>query len=339
MPTTKHTKLVLDSFIERLGDREVMPFDEYVDFALYDSKIGYYTIPKTRVGRSSQSDFIPSSSYGVLWSELIVDACKNILSSEDLTKYTFVEIAAEPEQSVLSEIDHPFGETKIIRLGDPQDIPSPASVYSNEWLDAQVFKRFCFNLENKSWQEMGVAWEKGLFRERPINTSLSSKQPIDFPKEYSIPYQIDWPSGSIEALELLCSKKWSGLFLTFDYGLPKEILFRERPEGTARSYYHHKMGSNLLSQIGEQDITCHLCWDELVRVLENSKFTQPQLVTQESFLMNHASEKIKEVLSISTGQPSPQTQFLKELLHPLRMGNKFKALWGIREEEQTIPTE
>ena len=67
-----------------------------------------------------------------------------------------------------------------------------------------------------------------------------------------------------------CAQKWSGLFLTFDYGLGKEILLKERPLGTARSYHRHKMGSDLLSKVGEQDLTCHLCWDELVAVLENS---------------------------------------------------------------------
>jgi len=329
MPTTKHTKLLLDAFARRLGKRSVMPFDEYVDFALYDGQTGYYATPKTRVGRSAQSDFLTSSAFGGIWGELIVDACRHILEGEDLSQYVFVEIAAEPEQFVLSEIDHPFGETKIIRLGDPRDIPSPAIVYSNEWLDAQAFKRFCFDPEDRKWQEMGVTLENGSFRETPIDSSLSL-QALGFPHEYTQPYQVDWPSGSIEALEGLCSKKWCGLFLTFDYGLGKEILLKERPLGTARSYHRHKTGSDLLSKVGEQDITCHLCWDELVGVLENSEFNRPQLVTQESFLMNHASGKIKEILSRTTGDPTSKTQVLKELMHPLHMGNKFQALWALR---------
>ena len=306
-----------------------MPFDEYVEFALYDEQTGYYASPKTRVGRSAQSDFLTSSAFGGIWGELIVDACRHILEGEDLSQYVFVEIAAEPEQFVLSEIDHPFGETQIIRLGDPHDIPSPAIVYSNEWLDAQVFKRFCFNPGDRKWQEMGVTLENGSFRETPIDSSLSS-QALGFPQEYAQPYQVDWPSGSIEALERLCSKKWSGLFLTFDYGLGKEILLKERPLGTARTYHRHKMGSDLLSKVGEQDITCHLCWDELVGVLENSDFNHPQLVSQESFLMNHASGKIQEILSRATGDPTSKTQVLKELIHPLHMGNKFQALWALR---------
>ena len=82
-----------------------------------------------------------------------MNACVNILQGENLNHYTFVEIAAEPEQFVLSEIDHPFGQTKIIRLGEPIDIPSPAIVYSNEWLDAQAFKALL--LQPSGWEMAG----------------------------------------------------------------------------------------------------------------------------------------------------------------------------------------
>ena len=333
MPTTKHTKVVLDAFARRLGKRSAMPFDEYVEFALYDPQTGYYATNQDRVGRSAQSDFLTSSSFGRIWGELILNACGHILQGENLNRYTFVEIAAEPGQFVLSEVNHPFHQTKIIRLGDPLDIPSPAIVYSNEWLDAQAFKRFFFNPEDGKWQETGVTLENGSFRETPVASSLSSPA-LGFPEEYTQPYLIDWPSGSIDTLERLCAQKWSGLFLTFDYGLGKEILLKERPLGTARSYHRHKMGSDLLSKVGEQDLTCHLCWDELVAVLENSEFTQPQLVSQESFLMNHASDKIKEFLSAYSGGPTSKTQVLKELIHPLHMGNKFQALWALRADQR-----
>ena len=74
-------------------------------------------------------------------------------------------------------------------------------------------------------------------------------------------------------------------------------------------YHRHKMGSDLLSKVGEQDLTCHLCWDDLVAVLENSEFSHPKLVSQESFLMNHSSDKIKEFISEDSGLPNSKTKF------------------------------
>jgi SAM-dependent MidA family methyltransferase len=333
MPTTKQKDSVTVAFGKRLRNREVMPFDEFINFALYDEKIGYYTSLKQRVGRSENTDFFTSSSLGTLWSELIVDACKKILEKETLDQYTFVEIAAEPGQSIMEGTRHPFGATRVIRLGDEMQIPSPAIVYSNEWLDAQPFKRFRFCPESGIWQELGISLEDNSFQEKTLDPALTSTMAENlFTKDYSNTYQIDWPSGSIEVLDNLCKQPWKGLFLTFDYGLNKEVLLQERPRGTARSYYRHRLVENLLSRTGEQDITCHLCWEELLGVLNRRKFTQSNLSSQESFLMNHASSKIQEIFSKTSDNSSdPRMQALKEIIHPVHMGTKFQALWGIRE--------
>ena len=333
MPTTKQKDSVALAFGKRLRNREIMPFDEFVDFALYDEKIGYYTSQKQRVGRSGNTDFFTSSSFGPLWGELIADACKKILEKETLGQYTFVEIAAEPEQSILEGTRHPFGATRVIRLGDEMQIPSPAIVYSNEWLDAQPFKRFRFCAESGIWQERGVSLEDNSFQEKTLEPALTSTMAENlFTKDYSNTYQIDWPSGSIEVLDNICKQPWKGLFLTFDYGLNKEVLLRERPKGTARSYSRHRVEQNLLSRVGEQDITCHLCWDELQAILNLRKFKPSVLSSQESFLVNHAGTKIQEIFSKTSDHSSdPRMQALKEIIHPVHMGTKFQALWGIRE--------
>lgn len=333
MPTTNQNDNVIIAFAKRLRNREVMPFDEFIDFALYDEEIGYYSSLKKRVGRSENTDFYTSSSFGSLWGELIVDACKTILQKETLAHFTFVEIAAEPGQSILEGVRHPFEKSQVIRLGEDIEIPSPAIVYSNEWLDAQPFKRFRFCSEDRIWRELGVSLEIDSFQEKTLDASLTS--PITkrkFPEDYSGTYDIDWPSGSIEILDNLCKQPWKGLFLTFDYGLNKQVLLKERPLGTARSYYRHKLEENLLARTGEQDITCHICWDELQTILNLRKFKPSILSSQESFLMNHASGKIQEIFSKkSQNQADPRMQTLKEIIHPVHMGTKFQALWGIRE--------
>ena len=53
--------------------------------------------------------------------------------------------------------------------------------------------------------------------------------------------------------------------------------------------------------------------------------------------MNHASDKIKEFLTADSGGPTSKTQVLKELIHPLHMGNKFQALWALRTDPSERP--
>ncbi len=313
-------------FRAQLKDRPAMPFDEFVDLALYHPSLGYYTRAKERVGKNQGADFYTSSSTGTLWGQMIVNACQTILKAQDLRKYTLVEIGAEPNCSVFSEIKHPFRRTITYRLGDFIEIPENAIVFSNEWLDAQPFKRFKFNANKSKWYEIGVSIHEG----KLIESSLPLKLDHLFPKRSIAGYTIDWPTGSIISIENILSQSWSGLFLTFDYGLSKQVLFNERPEGTARSYFRHQMRNELLKCPGEQDLTCHLCWDELVDCLEEKNFRKPKLQSQESFFMHHSQEKIKSVLENTNDALNLKKQKLKELIHPQHLGNKFQALWAIR---------
>jgi SAM-dependent MidA family methyltransferase len=323
---TKDQFTILNLLQRRLKNRKAIRMDEFVDLALYDEKFGYYSKKNERVGKNTSSDFYTSNTFGNLWGELIIEACSQILSGEDVRKYTFVEIAAEPDCSILKNLEHPFSSSVTYRLGDTFEIPSPAIVFSNEWLDAQPFKRFRFHEPEKRWREVGVKLEENELNEFSFSDEIDTIFPISSTNGYTI----DWPTGAHKALNELVSKSWNGLFLTFDYGLSKEILMHERPEGTGRTYYKHKMSDNLLSRPGEQDITCHLCWDELINSMENKKFQKIELQSQESFFMNLAQNKIKSLIERPSKTIDVEVQKLKELIHPQYFGTKFQALWGLR---------
>ena len=101
---------------------------------MYDPQIGYYQSSKKRVGKGSENDFYTSSTIGALWGKLIIESSKSLLKGKNPHDYVFVEIGAEPEESILEGLEHPFAGNKTIRLGDLMDIPDHAIVYSNEWL-------------------------------------------------------------------------------------------------------------------------------------------------------------------------------------------------------------
>ena len=233
---------------------------------------------------------------------------------------------------MLQGVEHNFGATKTIRLFDPLDIPPQAIVFANEWLDAQPFRRFRFD-KDQGWLERGVeVTECGL---REIDMHQSDDAPA-FLKEISLDtphdYLLDLPTGARESLVDLCSKEWNGLFLTFDYGLSMEDFTRRRPEGVARAYKRHRLSNDLLASPGEQDITCHVCWDMLEAVLRDQGFAKVQVERQESFLLGHASSACEAIVTGKGGEFDPDKQTLMELLHPGNMGAKFQVLRGIRAE-------
>ena len=308
-----------------------MPFDEFVNWALYDSEIGYYQKPTTRVGKNTQADFYTSTSlFKPVWAKLLIDSCCKLLGKHNPKDFIFIEIAAEPERNSLAQENHPFKEMKTICLGDDLDIPEKAIVFSNEWLDAQPFKRFRFDTESKQWQEIGVKLVGKIWTEEnlPINENATVITK-NFPKDYKIPYTIDWTTGAEKILNSLVQLNWHGLFLTFDYGLNSQRILRDFPEGTARSYQNHRMCADILNNPGMQDITCHICWDSLQEILINNQFININLQNQESFFMNHGQRAIKSIIE----NPESNEEFLgslKELIHPQHLGHKFQALYGHR---------
>ena len=310
-----------------------MPFDEFVKWALYDGQTGYYSTARKRIGKigkQAECDFYTSSTLHPIWGELVVEACVTLLGQHNPADFVFVEIAAEPNDSVLNSITHPFGKHQIIRLGDPVKMPKQAIAYSNEWLDAQPFKRFRFSKESKGWKEIYVLKEK--------DQLVEIEQPIHPNDENSLPKKgkagdiFDWPCGARHALrKMLASNSWSGVFLTFDYGLTREVLLRDRPQGTARAYHRQKMETNLLSRPSEQDLTCHLCWEDLEECLEEENFRSIGVKNQESFLLSHSSKRIRQAFEEKLGPHDPKMQALKEILHPAHLGHSLHALWGVRE--------
>lgn len=316
---------------ERFGDQNTIPFESFIDWALYDKKLGYYQKNKARVGKSLQSDFYTSSSFEELWAELVLGSCITLIGDQDPQKYTFVEIAAEPESCLFSCLTHPFGDYKVIRLGEDLVIPPLSIVYSNEWLDAQPFQRFSYSKQRGAWHEHAVKIEGTSIREIILDTPVKLEDGISSGDINPIQdgYIIDWPTGAHRGLQnLLQSSDWKGWFLTFDYGFrTKSEILENKPEGSGRAYINHTQHNNILQDPGDQDITCHLCWEKVIEILKQNGFQDISLQSQESFLMHHASTKLEKI--ISQGSQAEINQ-AKELIHPHYLGQKFQAISGSR---------
>ena len=180
LTTPKLSSEVLKALEHALGNRASMPLDEFVQWALYHPKVGYYQKEKKRVGKGSENDFYTSTSLGSLWGELIVASTLNLLADQDPQNFTFVEIAAEPDSTILEDIEHPFRGHLIIRLGDPIQIPERSIVYSNEWLDAQPFKKFRFDGKQSKWKEIFVGIKENQIVEIAKDVSGSFGCPLRF---------------------------------------------------------------------------------------------------------------------------------------------------------------
>jgi SAM-dependent MidA family methyltransferase len=308
-----------------------VPFARYMELAMYHPTAGYYTRDFKRVGRDDKADFYTATSFSPVFGELVVAAATKLLAPARPADYTFVEVAAEPDGGILRDVPHPFAAYQTISYGQPFVFPAKSVVFSNELFDAQPFHRVVGR--GGSWRELGVAITGRTLREveLPEFSPELAAWADRLPRAVEEGYRIDLPIRTVPMLARLTEPKWSGLFLAFDYGRSWEELAAHMPAGTLRTYHRQKMGSDLLSRPGKQDITGHVCWDWLEDGLVQAGFGEPRVDSQEAFFMHHAKEALAAITEGETSALSPRKRMLMQLLHPANMGQKFQALHALRK--------
>lgn len=315
---------------QQADKKGILSYADYLRCALYAPEVGYYQSNRQRVGRSSQTDFYTARTFGTVFNTLLLASIRHLLGGEKLSDYTFIEIGAEPGQSFFQKENTPFLDVKTYTFSDTPVIPSKAVIFANELLDAQPFHRLIY-LQGQ-WRELGVSIHGGKLKEVVLNALTPAIQNVAncLPSTHKEGYQLDFPLAAETLLRQLVAPLKKGLLVIFDYGKFWSELIENHPEGTARAYRKHRLHNDLLSFVGEQDITCHLCWDRLQAILQKNNFESLKLEKQEAFFMHHASDAIKSILEKHPSPLDETNQHLKMLIHPTFMGHAFQVLWGKR---------
>ncbi len=344
-------------FRAHAGADGVMPFDRFMGLALYDPAVGYYRREQSRVGYEAGTDFFTATTSGPVFGELVAAAGAALIRAHGARpeEYVFVEIGAERAGGVLAGVAHGFATTRVVQVGQPIELSGRCIVFSNELFDAQPCRRFVWRAG--TWRELGVAERDGRLVEielprfsaqdhgrdaratwhgrlahAPKDPNDSSDRPESWlPPQAPEGYRFDAPRAAADLTARIAAQPWSGLFLAFDYGKSWPALAEETPAGTARAYHRHTQSNDLLAHPGEQDLTCHVCWDWLRDALRPGGFATPQLESQEAFFVRHAAEYLAATTAAEGARFSPKKLSLLQLLHPAHLGQKFQALHAWRE--------
>ncbi len=303
-----------------------MSFAQFMDLALYHPEVGYYRHDRERVGYGRGTDFYTASTSGPLFGELVAAACSSLLQTNgrDPAAHTFVEIGAERNRGVLAGVAHPFGASRTFQIGESIELTGDCVVFSNELLDAQPCNRTVFR--DGQWWQLGVRLEGDALVEVELGATTLPDTPADIPDGY----HFDRAEAAVVLTEKLVAAAWRGLFIAFDYGKTLGQLLEETPAGTARAYFRHTQSNALLANPGEQDLTCHVCWDWLESALTRHGFAQLALVSQESFFIRNAGDFIATVSAAEAARFSRRKLALLQLLHPAHLGQKFQVLHAFR---------
>jgi len=350
-------------------------FAKFLELALYHKDYGYYRAGRTRIGK--EGDYYTSPCVHPAFGEIIGRFIYKVYKSLDIQELTIVEMGAGKGYLALDILDsikrnQPqfysnlnyliveisptlIAKEKNILKDHLHKIRFHSSIseienekvigvfISNELLDSFPFHRIKY-IKNK-FQEIYLDLLHDEFTEILDNLSTGEL------KNYIDRYDLEFVEG--QELEInLDAKQWlldvsriisKGFVVTIDYGFHASELFSPiRTKGTFMCFYKHVANENPYNKIGEQDITAHVDFSNLIRVGESVSLNTLKYTTQGQFLIDWGILNIIESYSkkSKTNEISYQKDILaiKNLFLPELMGDKFKVLIQSKNLKNEINT-
>ncbi len=274
---------MIGAFLKELEGGGSIPFEKFMEAALYHPEFGYYTKRIRTVGRAGDFSTWPgldSALAAAIASWLRAAPARHIIEAGAGTG----QLAA----GVLKQLGF-FGRLRTTlhiveispglrdaqeRLLKGQNVVwhrdmaealsaagGRANIYSNELPDA--FPCRVFVRSDSRWKELALTIKDGSAREVLLDSPLPDSSSL----------QGDPPDGSrVEVHDSY--RRWlaswaalwkHGRMLTVDYGAAIPGLYHRRPAGTLRAYAHHQRltGPDVYASFGRRDITADVNFTDL----------------------------------------------------------------------------
>jgi len=321
-----------------------LPFDEFMELALYHPNYGYYTSARKRVG--SDGDFITSVSVGKCFGMILAYhfapvietmACNSDevviveLGAEegDMAKDMMVTLSELLSDSVFNRLRYivvePFAakrtelHSKFISEGlDKFEVISNFSELSaknciliaNEVLDAIPVKRVRWN--GNEWVEISVGVDECGEAKKLVGTEreIASSELMEIVKDY--------PTTLAEGFTAEVNLRFNNFFedifpaaeilygCFIDYGLEEDAIFDPgRKNGTLRAYSKHGIVDDPLSSPGRIDLTAHVNFDHASSAAKDCGFEVNSVTDQYHFLVKAAEPWLLEIEK--AGDPDAET--------------------------------
>ncbi len=340
--------------IEKIKKEGLLTFETFMEMALYEPGLGYYTSEKTEIGKSG--DFYTSTHLHSAFGAMIgrqIGQMREIMGKQ--ADFGIVEIGAgagymckdildyfcsksfNPVNYVIVE-NNPFMKNKQAKLlechldrvkwvSSLEEIKNlRGCILSNELLDS--FPVHLIEMEDEL-KEIFVMADKNVLIE--IKRTPSTHAVLDYLNEFSIilteGYRTeinlrikDWLRSVNEALS-------EGFILTIDYGYPAWDYYNEyRNRGALLCYYKHQLVEDPYINIGDQDITAHVNFSSVKKWGEDLGLKTLGFCQQGIFLISLGIDDIIQELYKDSPDYLFEVAKIKRLIFPGTLGESHKVL-------------
>ncbi len=318
----------LDKLIQERGR---LAFSEYMSLVLYHPEYGYYSRSQSPIG--PEGDFYTAASVDPAMGGLLAKLFRRM--SADVEGFELVEIGAGTgllARHILESESFPYTiveKSSAMRERQRETLAGfevewcdqlppeiRGCVFSNEFFDALPVRRFV--------RRQGAVREI-FVSDGFVEVEDDPEVPIDLPLlregcRADISLEVgEWVGRVGDSIR-------SGYHLAIDYGYLEGGFFA-RQEGTLMCYRQHRAEENPYLAIGEQDITAHVNFSDLIESGTRVGLEEVGYRTQMEFLIDLGLLELMEPLATRGDAASvKRLQALKNLLLPPMMGERFKVL-------------
>ena len=173
-----------------------------------------------------------------------------------------------------------------------------------------------------------IFWEDRAIRDEALKAEVE-RLPGDLPEGFVTEVQgavKDW-------VEQLGRSGFQGAVWLADYGLDAEEYWSlERPEGTLRRYWEHRMDDRVLEDLGQADLTCHVNFTVVHEAATAAGFRVTAYEDQGRFLTRLAAPWLRSLEGkVPVGEVGALLRQFQSLTHPGIMGRSFRVMLLERE--------
>ncbi|MFN0182924.1 MAG: class I SAM-dependent methyltransferase [Aquabacterium sp.] len=318
-----------------------LPFDTYMQMALYEPQLGYYARGERLFGRmpSSGSDFVTAPEMTPLFGRALaaqlrqaLDACGSDLlvefgaGSGALAEVLLDTLGDAVGRYAILDVSGGLRERqqrRLARFGDrvcwwdawPEQ-PIRGVLLGNEVLDAMPVS--LLHWDGSRWHERGVV-NAGTgafaFADRPTDL----RPPVDGP---FVPGTVTEVGRQGQAfIASLADRLSCGVALFIDYGFPAtEYYHPQRQGGTLMCHRGHRSDDDPLSDVGLKDITAHVDFSAIALAGQDAGLDVLGYTAQSHLLLNCGLSGLMETATL------PDRSMAARLVSEHEMGELFKAI-------------
>jgi SAM-dependent MidA family methyltransferase len=341
---------LVDFIRETIRHRGPVPFDWFMEQALYHPDFGYYSSGQCAIGR--RGDYFTNVSVGPLFGRLVatqVAEMWEILGRP--ADFTIVEQGAHHGEfagDVLEEVRErapdffstlrycviePFAILETRQRERLRDFaekltwrkslynlePFTGVHFSNELLDSMPV-RLISRAGGEDWKErlVDIAGDGFAFVTRPIADEKLRQYLEKLPRSDDAQYETEVNLVVLDWIEDVARKLTRGFVFAIDYGYPRaEFYAAERTTGTLQCRAEHRAVSSPLVEIGRADITAHVDWTSLAERAEQHGLVLIGFTDQHHFITGLLTRRAPQ---------ESERRALQTLLHPELLGTRFQYL-------------